>query len=204
MRAIAAVAFMLVAMSGNEAAADQASAVIQGLNGKFIDVMRNADALGYEGRYRSLGPALAEAYDFAEMARVTAGRYWREFDETQRAELIQAFADYSTANYAARFNGFSGERFHVLGEEPAPAGAVRVNNQIVTGAGDPIRIDYLLREKDGRWRIVDVYLKATVSELALRRAEFTQVLAADGFAGLLAHLRTQAEELRREARAGGG
>jgi phospholipid transport system substrate-binding protein len=179
--------------------AGPASDLIAKLNTVFIDVMQNAKALGYEGRYEKLEPALVEAYDFAEMTRVTTGRYWRSFTKEQKKQVVAAFHDLSIATYAARFDGFSGERFEILGEEPAPTGHLRVNNQIVPAGGEPIHIDYLLRQDDGKWRIIDVYLKSSVSELAVRRAEFTDILAKSGFDGLLADLKAKVAKLRSEA-----
>jgi phospholipid transport system substrate-binding protein len=175
--------------------AGPASDLIATLNTVFIDVMKNAKALGYEGRYQKLEPALTEAYDFAEMTRVTTGRHWRSLTDDQKQQLVVAFHDLSVATYAARFDGFGGERFEIIGEEPAPADNVRVNNQIVQGSGEPIRIDYLLRQNDGKWRIIDVYLKSSVSELAVRRAEFTDTLAKSGYDGLMADLTAQVAKL---------
>jgi phospholipid transport system substrate-binding protein len=191
--AILCAAFLGVAPPAN---AGPASDLIAKLNTVFIDVMQNAKALGYEGRYKKLEPALAEAYDFAEMTRVTTGRHWRSLTDDQKQQLVTAFHDLSVATYAARFDGFGGERFEILGEEPAPADSVRVNNQIVPGSGEPIRIDYLLRQNGGQWRIIDVYLKSSVSELAVRRAEFTDTLAKSGFDGLMADLKAQVAKLR--------
>lgn len=179
--------------------AGPASDLVAKLNTVFIDIMQNAETLGYAGRYEKLGPALVEAYDFAEMTRVTTGRYWRGFSDEEKQRAITAFHDLSLATYAARFNGFGGERFEILGEDPAPAGNLRVNNQIVPGSGEPIRIDYLLRQTDGRWQIIDVYLQSSVSELAMRRAEFTDILAKSGFDGLIASLRGKIKDLESAA-----
>jgi phospholipid transport system substrate-binding protein len=175
--------------------------LIQRLNATFIEVMQNAGTLGYHGRYAALEPVLTGAYDFPEMTRVSAGRYWRELTEAQRQQLVEAFKAYSLATYAARFDGFAGERFEILGEDPAPANTVRVNNQIVQANGQPIRIDYLLRPHGAEWRIIDVYLKASVSELAVRRSEFTSVLAKQGFDGLIAALEAKVDALKKGAAA---
>ncbi len=177
------------------------SDLIEALNATFIEVMKNAAALGYEGRYERLAPALNEAYDFPEMARVSSGRHWRELSGDQKQQLVEAFRAYSIATYAARFDGFGGERFEVLGEEQAPAGGIRVNTRIVRANGEPIRIDYLLRQRGGAWRIIDVYLKSSVSELAVRRSEFTSVLAKDGFDGLMADLKAKTAALEQGAAA---
>jgi phospholipid transport system substrate-binding protein len=192
-------AWLLV--SATVAAAGSAGDLIRGLNATFIEVMQNAAALGYSGRYETLAPVLTEAYDFPEMARVSSGRYWRELNQDQRRQLIAAFTDYSLATYATRFDSFDGERFEVLDEQAAPADAIRVNNQIVPANGQPIRIDYLLRQRGGAWRIVDVYLKSSVSELAVRRSEFTSLLAKQGFDGLIAALKDKVAALEREAAA---
>jgi phospholipid transport system substrate-binding protein len=176
--------------------AGQASDVIGKLNAVFTDVIQNSKTLGYEGRYKKLEPALVEVYDFTEMARVTTGRYWRSFTDDQKQQVVAAFRDLSIATYAARFDGSSGERFEILGEEPAPAGNLRVNNQIVPANGEPIRVDYLLRQDGGQWRVIDVYLKSSVSELAVRRDEFAKVLAKSGFDGLIADLNEKVAKLR--------
>ena len=90
------------------------SDLIGKLNTVFIGIMQNAKALGYEGRYKTLEPALTEAYDFAEMTRVTTGRHWRDLTDDQKQRVIAAFKDLSIATYAARFDGFGGERFEIL------------------------------------------------------------------------------------------
>jgi len=185
-----------------DAAAGPPADLIRKLNATFIAVMQDAAALGYEGRYETLEPVLSTTYDFPEMARVSSGRYWRQLTDAQKQQLVEAFKAYSLATYAARFDGFGGERFEVLGEDPAPASNVRVNNQIVQSNGQPIRIDYLLHPSDGGWRIVDVYLKSSVSELAVRRSEFTSVLAKQGFDGLIAALTAKIDALEKGAENG--
>jgi phospholipid transport system substrate-binding protein len=176
--------------------AGPASDIIGKLNTVFTDVMQNGKALGYEGRYKKLEPVLVEAYDFTEMARVTTGRYWRDFTDDEKQQVVAAFRNLSIATYAARFDGSSSERFEILGEEPAPAGNLRVNNQIVPASGEPIRVDYLLRQNGGQWRVIDVYLKSSVSELAVRRDEFANILAKSGFDGLIADLKEKVAKLR--------
>ena len=195
----AGLSFLALALCGPlaSALASPATDLIEGLNAKFIAVMKNAASLGYAGRYKALAPALADAYDFPEMTRITVGRHWRDLTDAQHQQLIDAFQSYSVATYAARFDGYSGEKFEVLGEEPAPGANLRVNNQIVQSSGAPIRIDYLLREKEGNVRIIDVFLKSSVSELAVRRAEFTAEYAKTGFDGLVAMLKAKVANLEK-------
>jgi phospholipid transport system substrate-binding protein len=180
------------------AKAGPASDLIGRLNTAFTAVTQNAKALGYQGRYEKLKPAIVAAYDFFEMARVTTGRYWASFTDDQKQQVVAAFRDLSIATYAARFDGSSSQRFEILGEEPASGGNLRVNNQVVPASGEPIRVDYLLRQDGQQLRVIDVYLKSSVSELAVRRDEFTKILAKSGFDGLIADLRAKVAKLRSE------
>ena len=160
-------------------------AVAERLDAVLLEVMRNAKTLGYEGRYERLAPVLEQCFDFPFMARVSIGRYWRKMDEAQRARLVEAFSRLSIATFAARFDGYGGETFQVLGEEEQPRGVILVVNHLVKSDGEAIPINYLMREDNGQWRIVDVFLKAKYSELAIKRSEYTSVYKRDGFARLI-------------------
>ena len=59
---------------------------------------------------------------------------------------------------------------------------------MVTPNEAPIAINYRMRPDGDGWRIIDVYLNGTVSELALRRSEYAAVLQRDGFDRLVASI----------------
>jgi phospholipid transport system substrate-binding protein len=61
--------------------------------------------------------------------------------------------------------------------------------------GDDVDLNYRLIESDKGWRIIDVYLNGTVSELALRRSEYSAVLKREGFQKLLADADRRVAEL---------
>jgi phospholipid transport system substrate-binding protein len=197
---LAAGALLSVAcLSGVLAAASGPQQVIERLHTSLLEVMQNADELGYEGRYQQLEPVLEQSYDFPFMIRIVLGPTWRELDERQRAELTELFTDMSVANYAARFDGFGGERFEILGEAPGPRNAVLVQSRIVRPGDQPIELNYLLRESDDGWRIIDVLLDARYSELARQRAEFAAVLRSGGVPDLVATLERKIAQLTAES-----
>ena len=74
-------------------------------------------------------------------------------------------------------------------------GDLIVKSQLVKSDGDPIELDYLMHEDNGRWLIIDVYLSGTVSELATRRSEFSSVMRRGGPAALVQLLQQKAVEL---------
>ncbi len=167
------------------AAEETPRAIVARLNATLISVMREAETLGYEGRFVRLAPVLEEIFDFSRMAGVSVGRHWRKLDEAQRERLIVTFGRMSIATFAARFNGFSGERFQILGVEQAPRKAVLVRNLIIKSDGEAVAIDYLLRPGTDGWRVIDVFLEAKYSEMAMKRSEYSSVFAKQGFEGLV-------------------
>jgi phospholipid transport system substrate-binding protein len=90
------------------------------------------------------------------------------------------------ANYAGQFDGYSGQTFETLGEEPARMETVVVKSVLVDPKGDNVELNYRMRELNGAWKIVDIYLDGTVSELALRRSEFSSIVKRENFDGLIA------------------
>jgi phospholipid transport system substrate-binding protein len=180
------------------AATPEPRQVVERLHATLLEVMQNADQLGYEGRYQRLEPVLEESYDFPFMIRIAVGRTWRELDESRRAEITELFTEMSIANYAARFDGYGGERFEILGEQPAPRDAVLVQSRIVRPDDEPIELNYLLKEFEDGWHIIDVLLDARYSELARQRAEFAAVLRDGGVPDLAATLERKIAQLTGE------
>jgi phospholipid transport system substrate-binding protein len=91
----------------------------------------------------------------------------------------------TTATYASRFNGYSGEKF-VTGEEVSVQENSRiVKSQIVKSDGEPVAINYLVRRFEDGWRVVDIFLQGTYSEVATRRSEYTSVIERQGLDGLV-------------------
>jgi phospholipid transport system substrate-binding protein len=166
-----------------------AAAVVEGFHAALLDVMRNARALGPRGRERRLRPAMQAAFDLPAMARIAVGPPWTGLAEGERQALVAAFSDWVVATYASRFDGYSGESFAAAGESALQNGDRLVRTQLLRPSDAPVQLNYLLRGGEGRWRVVDIYLGGTVSELASRRAEFTALLREGGAERLVAELR---------------
>ena len=169
--------------------------IVARVNAALIEVMQKADELGFQGRFDRLAPVLTEAFDFPRMARVSVGRHWRKLEDADRDRLIAVFGRMSIATFAARFDGYSGERFQILGERPAPRKSIMVRNRLIKNDGDAVAINYLLKSTQGRWRVVDVFLDAKYSEMAMKRSEYGSVIRNSGFDELIRRLDEKIAEL---------
>jgi len=184
--------FLTAPAWGAEAPRDR----IARLNAALLDVMKNADALGFEGRRAKLRPVMSELYDFAFMARVAVGGYWKKLEAGDRKRLVDAFARMSIATYAARFDGYSGERFEIVSDEKSVRDTILVKTRLIKSDGTPIALNYLTRSRGGNdWRIIDVFLDARFSELARMRADYTAVIKRQGFEMLIEIIETRIVEM---------
>jgi phospholipid transport system substrate-binding protein len=170
--------------------------VIDELHEVMLGVMKEAEALGYQGRYGRLESALPELFDLPFMAEKSVGRHWKTASEAERDELVSTFRRFTIANYAGRFEGWSGQSFQTLGEEPSMRGTTLVRTRLDEPDDEGVALDYRLRKDDsGEWKIIDVYLNGTVSELALRRSEYSSLIRREGFRALLSKLDERIGEL---------
>lgn len=196
LRACVAVAVALLIASSAQAQQGEAAKVVEAFHDELLNVMRNADGLGFAGRFQALTPTVKGSFNLRLMSlRAVTRRHWRKMDKLQHRRLIDAFTGYTVAIYADRFDGFSGQRFEVLGELAAARSAIVVQSRIVKADGDEVRIDYLMQATNKKWRIVDVFLKGAISELATRRSEYVSVIRRRGYDGLIAAIEAKIEKL---------
>jgi len=198
-RSLAAIP-LVCALAASAGAEETPRQVVDRINAVLIEVMRDARALGFDGRYKRLAPVLTQTFNFPFMARVIAGQFWKDFGAAQQERLIDAFARISIATFAARFDSHSGELFEVLGQRPAMRESVMVENRLVKSSGEIVSINYLLRKFDGAWRVADVFLDGKYSELAIKRSEYGSILRRGGVEALLRRLEDKVAELKAKSR----
>jgi phospholipid transport system substrate-binding protein len=167
------------------AAAGDASACIERLHTTLLQVMKGADELRYDGRAQTLEPTVNGAYDFAFMARKSVGRHWKTLSEEERDAFVARFEGLTIANYAGRFTGWEGESFETVGEETGVHDTRLLMTIIVGPDDDDVNLDYRLHKTASGWRIIDVYMNGTISELAMRRSEYSALLRREGFPSLI-------------------
>jgi len=180
-------------------AAETAVDTIRTFYDTLLSVMQQAKTMGLKGRYEKLDPAIHRAFNLPLMTRLSVGPDWQKLSPEEQKSLIAAFSDLSVSTYAARFDGFSGEHFDVDPKPTPSSGGVIVNTKLVQSNGEVVQLNYLMREGDGGWQILDVFLKGTISELATRRSEFSSVLRRDGAQALVQLIQNRAADLKKSA-----
>ena len=169
---------------------------VRGFYDTLLGTMKNGQILGQSGRYARLAPVVDRVFDVASMTRLAIGSSWAKLPPAQQQQLIEAFRHYIAATYADRFDSYSGEQLQVTGEQPYNADVI-VQTKIVKSDGETTTLNYLMRQNQGSWRISDVYLDGTISQLAVQRSEFNSILRREGVDGLVMALNRKADLLSR-------
>ena len=143
--------------------------------------------------YEKLKPVVEEVHDFSYILRAMLGSSASQLTPEQFKQAVAAFVDGSTRIYAHEFNNYSGQHFVTLEEKTDPRGTRVVRTMLQSPGEGDTHFDYLLRQSDGQWRIVNTVAEG-VSQLALDRSQAQSALKQGGFDGLMAWIQGRAPQ----------
>ncbi len=180
-------ALALVSPPALAQAADPATGSVQVLQSGILGIMRAGSGAGQAGRARMIAPAIDRAFDIALMTRLAVGPAWTGMSAREQTELVAAFRSLTIAQHAKNFDSFTGERFTIVGTETRGADKL-VRTSLISPGGSSEALHYRLRQSGGSWKIIDVYYRNAISQLATRRSDFARVLKTGGAPALITHL----------------
>ncbi len=169
-------------------ASDPAAATIAALDNGLLAIMHAGAGAGQAGRARQIAPVVDRAFDLPLMARLSVGPAWNGYTVHDQQALIAAFRNLTIAQYAKNFDGWTGERFTMLPQVDTRGTDRLVRTKLTSPSGTSEVLDYRLRQDGGTWKIIDVYYRNAISQLATRRSDFAAVVAKGGAPALIAHL----------------
>ncbi len=170
-----------------EQGASSARKIVETFQDQLIDVMKNGKKLGYQGRYDKLKGAVSESHDLNKIARIVVGKEWEKLNEAQQQQLVDVFSHLSIASYAHNFKEYSGETFTFDTEEGTKLGGAVIHTHLNVPDDKPVKFDYMLKETGSSWRIINIIANG-VSDLALKRSDYTSILQREGFDALIAKI----------------
>ena len=170
---------------------DSAKAPVERFYAALDASMKAGDSLTLDARKQKLAPVVGATFDLPLMAAKVLGRHWRPLPPADQRQWIEAFSNLTVKTYAEQFDENTGLVFEIGAVQAAPGGTALVRTKLKRASDAPVAIDYRLRPAGDGWRVMDIFLNGTVSELALRRSEYTSVLERDGFPKLVATLKTR-------------
>ncbi len=166
---------------------NSARQVVENFQAVLLEVMKQGQALGFSGRYKKLDVATRKSHDLTKIARIVVGREWRKLTEEQQARLVDAFSRLSISAYAHNFKEYSGESFEFVSEEETARGGIIIHSLLLIPDDKDVKFDYMMKKKGDSWKIINIIANG-VSDLALKRSEYTSVLKRQGFDVLISKI----------------
>ena len=167
--------------------------IVNDFQAELLEVMKNGKALGYSGRYQRMDKMVKTSHDLKKIARIVVGKEWQKLTSAQQERLVDVFSQFSVASYAYNFKDYSGESFKYDSEEQTARGGVIIHTYLVIPDDKDVKFDYMLKKKGDSWQIINIIANG-VSDLALKRSEYTSILQREGFEELIAKINEKIEK----------
>jgi phospholipid transport system substrate-binding protein len=170
------------------APASSASKVVQDSSSRILSTLesRRAEFRGNPAALKQfVTTEFNRAFDKEYAARLVLGVHGRGASAADVTAFADALSDNLMSRYGQSLLDFNAKlETRVRGESPLPGNkGMRVSTQMLRQGGEPIPVDYLLRQVNGQWKIFDVMIEGisyvqtfkTQFDAPLRQKSLTQV-----------------------------
>ncbi|MFL2660790.1 MAG: phospholipid-binding protein MlaC [Alphaproteobacteria bacterium] len=132
---------------------------------------------------------IKKTYDSQKMGRMIVGENWKKQDQIIRDRFIRVFQNYIASNYIRKFSKINKLEFEILNTKDIGKKYKLINVNLLINIKDKIFISYLMHLKENEWKIFDVLIDGSISEVATKKAEFSETINNDGLKGLILMLK---------------
>lgn len=143
-----------------------------------------------EERKDNLGQAFSKSVDIEWIAKFVIGRTWNNANEEQRAKYTELYREFLTKTYVENFAQNPDRRISaikIIDVSDSSGSDFNVSTQIQLSNQDNLNVNYLVREKEKRYKVLDIAIE-NVSLINSHRTEFTALAAARGVNGVIEKL----------------
>ncbi len=178
---LGAAAVALAALSAIPAmAADSPAQLIQGVADEVIQIVKQAKGPDREAAIQRI---LTTHFDMEFMGRAALGTSWpQQWDVStppERGRYLTAVASAEAHAYSERFGQYAGQTLAVGRVVPRPNGVSLVESKLNQSEGQPISIQWEVRDTGQGLRITDVKVEG-VSMVMTRRSDFNSYIQGHG------------------------
>jgi phospholipid transport system substrate-binding protein len=186
-RLAAALLTAMLALPQTAAAAESPRQVVESLTNAVLVVLRDGGLSDDEKRRRIEEIAYA-TIDFSTVSRLVLARNWKRLSPPQQDEFVHEFKRHLSVTYGDNVRNYKDETVSVVGDRAEARGDWTVQTKVNRPTAEDVLVDYRLRQRDGRWQIIDVIIEG-VSLVSNFRSQFQEIVANGGPERLLELLR---------------
>ena len=133
-------------------------------------------------------------YNSEKMLSMIIGNQWENVSNKKRKEIINIFEEYIAKNYVRRFSKIKDFSF-IENKEQNVGKFVMIRSNLVIGKKEKVSISYLLSNDQNKWKIFDVLLAGSVSEIATKKSEFKSFIKGGNIDPLIDALKKKNKDL---------
>ena len=165
---------------------DNSQRVLTTLENRRAEFTRNRSALR-----QFVASEFSQMFDRDYAARQVLGRHARGASDADVKLFADALADNLMQRYGSSLLDFNTKlRVRVKSETVLPRGlGVKVSSEMLRSGGEPIPVDYLMRQSGGTWKVFDVMVEG-VSFVQTFRQQFDGELTHKSIKQVAADLRS--------------
>ncbi len=171
---------------------------VQTLDAGLVAAMKaGSGGASIAAREAQLAPVVAQSYDLQVVTKNSVGFLWSTLPAAQQQELVKLIGQFTTTSYATQFNSYNGESFAILPEEKKLGQDYIIRTKLNPGSGgDPVGLDYVVHDTPQGWRITDVLLGGTISQVALHNSDFASLVSSGDASPLIKALQAKIAALQ--------
>ncbi len=144
-------------------------------------------------RREKLRRIIAPRFDFSDMARSAMGYHWRTLSQAQRDRFVQAFTGLLEASYMGKIEGYKGQKIIYI-KQLQDGDLAQVNTSIVQPGGEPISVNYRLKQTNGGWKVYDVLIDQ-ISLVGNYRNQFNRIINEKGYDKLVSAIKQKQQSI---------
>jgi len=175
-RAVLWFAVAVVAALPAQAADGPAAALIEKASTEVIALIKAKTGRAREEGIRSI---LVTYFDLPFMGQSALGTHWAATSPPQRERFLKAVVSAEARAYSERFGQYGGQTLSVGRVSARPNGVTVVDSKLSQASGQPIVIQWELRDAGQGLRITDVKIEG-VSMVMTRRSDFNSYIQSHG------------------------
>jgi phospholipid transport system substrate-binding protein len=158
------------------AADGPAAQLIERVSAEVIELVKGTTGAQREAGVRAV---LLRYFDMPTMGRAALATYWEATTPQQRERFLTAVVSAEARAYSERFGQYGGQTLTITRVSTRPNGASIVDSKLNQSNGQPIAIQWEVRDAGQGPRITDVKIEG-VSMVLTRRSDFNSFISSHG------------------------
>jgi phospholipid transport system substrate-binding protein len=175
-RALLCLAAAAVLAPPAEAADGPAAQLIEKVAAEVIALIKSTTGPQREAGIRTV---LVNYFDLPYMGRAALATHWDATSPSERERFLKAVVSAEARAYSERFGQYGGQTLTVTRVTQRPGGVSVVDSKLTQSNGQPIAIQWELRDSGPGLRITDVKIEG-VSMVMTRRSDFNSYIQNHG------------------------